>query len=344
MSDDAPVDVVSRNVAVWLLVRIPVRLRTAAAVVLPAIVMCACGTQAAPVSAPVQSHAVSASATPSPSRTASASPSPSLSPKPRASATPSPSRPPSPSARPTPAQSPSQPAVSSGAAGCQHAFVPAYFYAGRDWTQSIDARPAPGVMLLNVDNGVGTSPLSHFQTLVRQAQAAGITVLGYSSTVYGGRSIGSVETEVREYKAWYGVNGIFLDLTQGTPAELSYYQTLASYIRSTVQNAVIWLNPGSFPDASFMSVANVIMVFEGSYSAFLQDQVPSWVSKYSPDQFANVIYATPESDLSSALSLSRARRVGHLFVTDLPGSPNPYGALPSYWTQEAAAIPADCGG
>ena len=340
MGDDAPVDVVSRNVAFRAVTRITVMLRTAAAVALPAIVVCACGTQPAPVSAPVRSHAVSASPAPSPFLT-SASPSPSRSPKPRASATPSPSRTPSPSARPAPAPSPSRTAVSASAAGCQHAFVPAYFYAGSDWTQSIDAKPAPGVMLLNVDNGVGTSPLSHFQALARQAQAAGITVLGYSSTVYGKRSIGSVETEVREYKAWYGVNGIFLDLTQGTAGELSYYRTLASYIRSIVPNAVIWLNPGSFPDASFMSVANVIMVFEGSYSSFLQDQVPSWVSKYSPDQFANVIYATSESDLSSTLSLSRARRVGHLFVTDLPGSPNPYGSLPSYWTQEAPAIPAD---
>jgi hypothetical protein len=197
-------------------------------------------------------------------------------------------------------------------------------------------------MLLNVDNGVGTAPLSHFQALVKQAHAAGITVLGYSSTEYGARSIASVETEVKQYKEWYGVNGIFLDLTQATAGEFSYYQQLATYIRKTVPNADIWLNPGSFPDPSFMSIANVVMVFEGSYASFLQDQVPSWVSQYQPDQFADVIYATPESDFASAVSLSRSRRVGNLYVTDLPGSPNPYGALPSYWTQEAAAIPAKC--
>jgi hypothetical protein len=197
-------------------------------------------------------------------------------------------------------------------------------------------------MLLNVDNGVGTAPLSHFQALVRQAQAAGITVLGYSSTVNGQRPIGSVETEVSEYKAWYGVNGIFLDLTQGTASELSYYRQLAGYIRATVPNAVVWLNPGTYPDQSFMSIANVVLVFEGSYASYLQGQVPGWVSRYQPGQFAHVIYATPGSDLASAVHLSRARRAGHLFVTDLPGSPNPYGAMPSYWAQEAAAIPVNC--
>jgi hypothetical protein len=247
----------------------------------------------------------------------------------------------SPSAKPAPSPGQSQP-TGSAAGGCQHTFVPAFFYASGAWIQAIDTTPAPRVMFLNVDNGVGTAPDPHFQTLVRQAQAAGISVLGYSSTNYGQRSIGSVETEVRQYKTWYGVNGIFLDLTQGTPGELSYYRALASYIRATVPHAVIWLNPGTYPDESFMSVANVVMVFEGSYAQYLSDQVPGWISRYQPAQFAHVIYATPKSDLAHAVSLSRARRAGFLFVTDLPGSPNPYGAMPGYWTQEAVAIAGKC--
>jgi hypothetical protein len=216
------------------------------------------------------------------------------------------------------------------------------FYPDSDWTQAIDTKPAPHVMLLNVDSGPGSAPLPHFEAVVRQAQAAGITVLGYSSTVYGQRPIGSVEAEIREYQAWYRVNGIFLDLTQGTPGELSYYRTLASYIRATVPDGVVWLNPGVYPDPSFMSIANVVMVFEGSYAQYLADQVPGWIGAYQPDQFVNVVYATPRSDLASAVRLSRARRAGYLFVTDLPGSPNPYDAMPSYWPQEVAAVTGGC--
>lgn len=216
------------------------------------------------------------------------------------------------------------------------------FYPDSDWSQAIDTKPAPRVMLLNVDSGPGSAPLPHFQAVVRQAQAAGITVLGYSSTVYGQRPIASVEAEVREYQAWYRVNGIFLDLTQGTPGELSYYRTLAGYIRATVPGAVVWLNPGDYPDPSFMSIANVVMVFEGSYDQYLADQVPGWISDYQPDQFVNVVYATPRSDLASAVRLSRARRAGYLYVTDLPGSPNPYDAMPSYWPQEVAAVTGAC--
>jgi Spherulation-specific family 4 len=231
---------------------------------------------------------------------------------------------------------------SPGASGCQSTFVPAYFYSSAIWAQAIGTRPAPSVILLNVDSGPGTGPLSHFQTVVRQAQAAGITVLGYSSTSYGQSAISSVETQVREYRSWYGVNGIFLDLTQGTPGEFSYYRTLTDFVRSTIPNGVVWLNPGDYPAPEFMSIANVVMVFEGPYSAYLSDQVPSWISQYSPGQFAHVIYETPPSDMASAVSLSRKRRAGHLFVTDLSGSGNPYGALPSYWSREAGDVPAPC--
>ena len=243
------------------------------------------------------------------------------------------SRPPQPAPRPAAAQ-PKR--------GCQATFVPSYFYSGGGWIQAMTTRPAPGVMLLNVDNGVGSAPLAHFKTLVDRTQAAGITVLGYSSTLNGQRPAAEVEAEVAKYKAWYGVNGIFLDLTRGTASELSYYRQLASYIRGTVPNAVVWMNPGTYPDQSFMSIANVVLVFEGSYASYLQDQVPGWISQYQPDQFAHVIYATPQSDLAYTVRLSRERRAGYLYVTNLPGSPNPYSAMPGYWAQEASAIQANC--
>jgi Spherulation-specific family 4 len=324
------------------LTKLPFVLRAAVAVAVPALALAACGT-AAPKAAPTlsASNAAKASASPAPS------PTPSPTPKPKkhrhrahAAHTSSPA-----ASQSSPAGSGSGSGSGGGAptaSGCQSTFVPAYFYASSVWDQAINTRPDPTVMLLNVDNGVGTSPLSHFQSLVKQAQAAGITVLGYSSTEYGARSISSVESEINDYKSWYGVNGIFLDLTQGTSGEFSYYQTLANYVRSKISGGIVWLNPGSYPEPSFMSIANVVMVFEGSYSSYLSDSVPSWISQYSPSQFAHVIYETPQSDFASAVNLSRKRRAGHLFVTNLSGSGNPYGALPSYWSQEASTVSNGC--
>jgi glutathione peroxidase-family protein len=238
---------------------------------------------------------------------------------------------------PPPAPPPTQPASS----GCQQNFVPSYFYSGTLWDQVIDTSPRPSVMFLNVDNGVGTGPVAHFQQLVKAAQQQGITVLGYSSTEYTGRPIAQVEAEVADYKAWYGVNGIMLDLGQGTSGALPYYQQLYNYIHSVIPGADIWINFGSFPVSSFTSVANVMMVFEGSYSSFQSDSVPSWVNGYPRDRFAQVIYDTPDADLSAAVSASWSRRAGYVFVTD-QGLPNPYGALPSYWSSEASVVGAEC--
>ncbi len=344
------------------LARVPAAARLATAVVLTGIAAVGCGTISAVSLQPVAGNvSVVASGTASAGGSAKASttrkgkPSPSPSPtasrshKPSGSATkkPSPSASatgdPAPSGSSAPTQTPSQapPPTDPPPADCQQSFVPSYFYDGGLWDQAIDTSPTPSVMFLNVDNGPGTGPVSHFQGLVQTAQQHGITVLGYVSTVYATVPIAQVEAQIADYKAWYGVNGIMLDLTQGEQSALSYYQTLYDYIHSEISGAIIWLNVGAFPDSSFMSVANVIMVFEGSYASFEGDSVPGWVDQYPRNRFAQVIYDTPEADLSTAASVAWSRQAGYLFVTDL-GDPNPYAALPSYWSTEAGTVAATC--
>ena len=233
--------------------------------------------------------------------------------------------------------------AAAAAASCQRSFVPAYPWSSAFWTRAIDSRPAPGVMILNVTGmGAGNAPVPHFQALVRKAHAAGVSVLGYSSTEYGQRPAGAVEADARHYKAWYKVNGMFLDLTANARSGLAYYRALATYIRAAIPRSVIWLNVGAYPARGYMSVGNVVVAFEGSYASYRGLAVPAWTAHYKAARFADVIYATPRSDLASAVSLARHRRTGHLYVTSLPGSPDPYSALPGYWTREVAAIAAPC--
>ena len=234
-------------------------------------------------------------------------------------------------------------AVGAAATSCQRSFVPAYPWSSAFWTRAIDSRPAPGVMILNVTGmGAGNAPVPHFQALVRKAHAAGVSVLGYSSTEYGQRPAAAVEADARHYKAWYKVNGMFLDLTANARSGLAYYRALATYIRAAIPRSVIWLNVGAYPARGYMSVGNVVVAFEGSYASYRGLAVPAWTAHYKAARFADVIYATPRSDLASAVSLARHRRTGHLYVTSLPGSPDPYSALPGYWAREVAAIAAPC--
>jgi Spherulation-specific family 4 len=224
----------------------------------------------------------------------------------------------------------------------QHAFVPAFFYASGIWQQAADTKPVPSYMILDISGtGAGTGPVAHFQSIVKQERAAGVTILGYSSTGYGLRPDSQVEADVRHYKAWYGVTDIFLDEVRGIVSQLPYYRKLARYIRGANRGSSIWINPGNYPDPSYMSVSNVVMAFEGPYAAYHNIDVPSWVFGYSPDRFANTIYATAGSQVASALDLSRSRNAGYVYVTDGTGG-NPYSALPSYWSTEDSAITQGC--
>jgi hypothetical protein len=224
----------------------------------------------------------------------------------------------------------------------QRAFVPAFFYASGIWQQAADTKPVPTYMILDISGlGAGSSPVGHFQSIVKKEQAAGVTILGYSSTAYGARPLSQIEADVRHYKAWYGVTDMFLDEVKGIKSQLPYYRKLANYIRGTNPGTSIWINPGNYPDPSYMSVSNVVMAFEGPYSLYHNVDVPSWVFDYSPDRFANTVYATSGSQVTSALNLSKTRNAGYVYVTNGTGG-NPYSALPSYWSTEDSVITQGC--
>jgi hypothetical protein len=237
-------------------------------------------------------------------------------------------------------------ACAPGAANsaCQSVVVPAYFSPGAGWTRADDSRPVPRVMILDITGiGAGTAPEGRFQAAVRRAQAAGIEVMGYSATDYGGRPAASVEADVRNYAAWYHVTDIFLDESASGSGQLGYYRGLADYIHRMSPGSTVMLNPGTYPDRQYMSIGDIVMVYENSYANFGDLQVPSWVRDYPAARFAFAIYATPGSRLAGAIALSRERHAGYVYVTD-GTRPDPYSSLPGYWSSENAIIAAECGG
>jgi hypothetical protein len=244
-------------------------------------------------------------------------------------------------ARPAPALAPAGPA----AARCQAPFVPAYFWSGKIWRRAIASKPAPHDMILDVTGtGAGSAPEQHFQTLVRRARARGISVLGYSSTEYGQRRAAAVEADIRHYRSWYHVDGMFLDLVAGTARRLPYYRRLARYIRRDPAESALWLNPGAFPTRGYLSAGDVVMVFEGSFASYRHFRVPGWARHYQAARFAHVIYATRGAQLSRAIRLTRGKRSGRVFITSRSGAPgtNPYGGLPWYWAREDKTLTAAC--
>jgi hypothetical protein len=223
---------------------------------------------------------------------------------------------------------------------CQQALIPAYFYPGANWTRAIDSRPPPNIMIFDItSSGAGSAPDRNYQTAVRRARAAGITLAGYANTSYAQRPAAAVETDVLHYKSWYGVTDIFLDEVSSGIGGLSYYRQLSDYIHGTNPGSLVILNPGTYPDKPYMSIGDVVMVFEDSYPSYVKLDVPKWVDDYPASKFAYVIYGVSGSRLADAISMSQRRHAGYIYVTSNTGV-NPYISLPSYWASEDAIIAA----
>ena len=195
-------------------------------------------------------------------------------------------------------------------------------------------------MILDItSSGAGRSLDRAYQAAVKRAQAAGIRILGYSNTRYAQRSAAAVKTDVRKYKAWYGVTDIFLDEASSNSSSIRYYRQLSDYVHDRRPGSMVMLNPGTYPDRGYMSLGDVVMTYENTYASYVHLRVPSWASRYSAARFAHAVYATSNSQLASAIRLSRRRDAGYVYVTDGSGR-NPYGSLPGYWPREDAIITA----
>ena len=219
--------------------------------------------------------------------------------------------------------------------------IPAYFPPGSLWCRMEKGFPVVRIVVINPDNGPGRTVDSGSLAQVRQSQKAGLLVLGYVFTQYGSRDAAVVGSEIDKYHAWYEVNGIFLDEVSSNANYQAYYAAFNIAVKKRDPAALTVLNPGTMPDECYMSIADIMVTFEGPLATYLSDYEPAvWLRRYPPDRFWHLIYAAPTSLLASqAIALSKQRGVGWIYVT--PASvPNPWQSLPSnsYWANELALV------
>jgi hypothetical protein len=140
------------------------------------------------------------------------------------------------------------------------------------WSQVIQAKQNhPGTQIFAVVNpaaGPGSGPDSHYLSVINDMKNAGVVVLGYVTSSYGGAGLSMLENQIRSYHDWYGVNGIFID--EVSPGSLSYYQTLHDYAHGVGAQQVV-LNPGAPVPASYAGAGDIIVAYENGY-------IPSQVS------------------------------------------------------------------
>ena len=194
----------------------------------------------------------------------------------------------------------------------------------------------------NSPGGIGF-PAADYRLGMDELQRANVAMIGYVPTNYGARPIDDVKTDIdkwnTDYTPWIG--GIFLDAVSSTPGTFPYYQELHNYIRQKTQvGELIALNLGTAPDPSFTALADVLVLFDGSYSDWVSYTPATWVATEDRRRFAALVYGAPATaEMSNTLRLADARNIGSVFVTgdDLPA---PWDTLPAYWEAEANAFSA----
>ena len=231
--------------------------------------------------------------------------------------------------------------------------VPAYFYpsTASPWTTlatSAAAHPSVAITaIMNPNNGIFSSADANFTRAGTQFVAAGGRLLGYVYTGYGkgGRTMTDIKVNIDRYLQLYGrerISGIFLDEMASEPQKLDFYKEIYRYIKAIDPSLRVVGNPGMVPDADYASVADTLVIFEGTAADY---------PKYDPRSqntwlytFANVTQAMLAHNTASCAAMQTAMQAaatprnnaGLVYATDrefnfVTGVGNPWSALPVYW-------------
>jgi hypothetical protein len=170
------------------------------------------------------------------------------------------------------------------------------------------------IVVLNPNSGVGSSKNKDYMNAFHSIVLAGYTPVGYISTRYANRDISSVKAEIDTYAEWYGAKGFFFDEMSTTNP--NYYSQLTLYAKSRWGSSTLSItNPGT--TGSDLSVSDITVISESS--------------SYNSNTIINkneavLVYALP------SIPTTLPSGSGWFFCTN--GTlPNPWGILPSYWSQ-----------
>lgn len=218
---------------------------------------------------------------------------------------------------------------------------------GGNWDRTLENPDVLGPVIINIGNGPGAAPDADWLAQVKIARSRGAHVIGYVSTAYGVRSENEILGDIAKHKAFYGVDGVFLDeMTNGVDTNAKFvpaYKRLYDKIKAQYGKG-FWVvgNPGTSTSEDVLQCADTVMVYESDADYYLNptwDIHPSYYAKYQRTKFWHVVHSVRDWDQARAVFDTASRlRPGFLYVTDLrfdAGASNPYAKPPSQWLLDA---------
>ncbi|MFL4908459.1 spherulation-specific family 4 protein [Streptomyces sp. MMS24-I2-30] len=207
--------------------------------------------------------------------------------------------------------------------------VPLYVHPAEDpgaWHRLIGAAADTYAVVLNPAGGPGPRPDPAFAAAAGALRTAGARLLGYVDTDYGTRDPAEVTDDVVRYREWYGTDGCFLDQVTAAPDELPACRRLVRSVRRLGAAPVV-LNPGVHPAPGYARLADLVVTFEGHWSAYVSAfSRPAWTARHPPERFCHLVYGVPEALVPLAVRTAGDR--GAAVAGPVTGElPNPWAQL-----------------
>jgi hypothetical protein len=220
------------------------------------------------------------------------------------------------------------------------------------WNELISVKNAhplvPIIAIINPDSGPGAGQNDQWTDGINSLRNAGITVVGYVATGYGGDSLPAVESQIQSYSSWYKIDGIFFDEMANTNSSgncpngctiQQYYQDLVSYSASVGYKLTIG-NPGTYADHSLKGIMSVLVIYESEgdvSNATLQSSTADYNNRTSYGVIAIGV------GWSSSQESAYSSYVGWIYMTDYCTGQsvsvcNPYAGLPSYFASLVSSL------
>jgi hypothetical protein len=226
-------------------------------------------------------------------------------------------------------------AAQPGASSATGLIVPLYGQLGPEWEQLIQAKQAhpgvPVVAIVNAASGSGDARNLAYASAIDGLKAVGIVVLGYVSTREGERPIKSVETDIAEWRSWYGVDGVYFDQMPQRSGMEGYYAYMTQFAKSHGMTVTMG-NPGANTSLSYIGTVGTIVISEG-FGVPSLSYLAGWdKSGNSKGNFAFIARSVP--DYNSTYVGDAAASVGFLFISDASN----YFVLPTYLSSEMSSL------
>jgi len=225
-------------------------------------------------------------------------------------------------------------------------------YPGSAWDNVISSASSGVkiVAIVNPNSGPDPNgPDSSYTSYMKKLVSAGVEIIAYVHTSYGGRSLSDVETDINTYGSKYanlGIKGIFLDEVSNSVSEINYYATLYKYITTKYGYSEVFINPGTSTVQEYLAVSTNIMIYENSQTNLPSTTLPDWVLCANTTslknnwqyKFSGIAYGASLSQVPALIADFHNKGIGYIYITDGAGGCCTYNSLCSYFTQEISDI------